>query len=68
MNDPRFETIETKLLYLEDTVENLNKIVYVQQQKIDHQQALIDSLVDHVRELVNAAPERTAGQERPPHY
>ncbi len=68
MNAPRFETIETKLLYLEDTVENLNKIVYVQQQKIDHQQALIDSLVDHVRELVNAAPERTAGQERPPHY
>lgn len=68
MNDPHLEIIETKLVYLEDTVEELNKIVYAQQQRIDHQQALIDSLVEHVRGLVEAAPERSAGQERPPHY
>lgn len=68
MNDSRLELIETKIVYLEDTVEELNKIVYAQQQRIDHQQALIDSLVEHVQELIEAAPERSAGQERPPHY
>ena len=68
MSEVQLEAIETKLVYLEDTVEELNKIVYAQQQRIDHQQALIDSLVEHVRELVEAAPERSAGQERPPHY
>ena len=68
MFDARLEHIETKLTYLEDMVEDLNNIVYAQQQKIDHQQALIDSLVEHVRELAETAPERSAGQERPPHY
>ena len=68
MTEARLENIETKLVDLEHTVEELNKIVYAQQQKIDHQQALIDSLIEHVRELVNAAPERTPGNEQPPHY
>ena len=68
MSEVRLEAIETKLVYLEDTVEELNKIVYAQQQRIDHQQALINSLVEHVRGLAEATPERSAGQERPPHY
>ena len=48
MTEARLENIETKLVDLEHTVEELNKIVYAQQQKIDHQQALIDSLIEHV--------------------
>lgn len=68
MNEARLESIETKITYLEDIVEDLNKTVYAQQKQIDRQRALIDSLVEHVRELVDAAPERTPGNERPPHY
>jgi SlyX protein len=68
MSEDRLEHIETKITYLEHTVEDLNKIVYAQQKQIDRQQALIDSLVEHVRELVDAAPERAPGNERPPHY
>jgi SlyX protein len=68
MNEARLENIETKIAFLEHTVEDLNKIVYAQQKQIDRQQALIDSLVEHVRELENAAPERIPGNEPPPHY
>jgi len=68
MPEARLEKIETKISYLEHTVDDLNTIVYTQQKQIERQQALIDSLVAHVRELVDAAPERTPGNERPPHY
>lgn len=68
MNESRLENIETKITYLEDLADSLNKTVYAQQQQIDHQQALIASLVAHVRELVDTAPERSPGNERPPHY
>lgn len=68
MPEARLEKIETKISYLEHTVDDLNTIVYTQQKQIERQQALIDSLVEHVRELVDAAPERTPGNERPPHY
>ena len=68
MNDTRLEKIETKIIFLEDTVEDLNKTVYAQQQHIDRLQALIDSLVTHMRELVDAAPEHASANERPPHY
>ena len=68
MPEARLEKIETKISYLEHTVDDLSTIVYTQQKRIEHQQALIDSLVEHVRELVDAAPDRTPGNERPPHY
>ena len=68
MNQARLEHIETKIAFLEHTVEDLNQVVYAQQQKIDRQQALIDSLVEHVRELEEATPDRPTGNERPPHY
>lgn len=68
MPEARLEAIETKIVYLEDLVEELNKVVHAQQKQIDRQHALIDSLVEHVRALVDAAPEHPAGNERPPHY
>ena len=68
MNQARLEHIETKIAFLEHTVEDLNQVVYAQQQKIDRQQAVIDSLVEHVRELEEATPDRPTGNERPPHY
>ena len=68
MSEASLEAIETKIAFLEHTIEELNKIVYTQQKQIDRQQALIDSLVDHVRALEDTTPERTPGNERPPHY
>lgn len=68
MSEARLENIETKIAFLEHTLEELNAIIYAQQQKIDRQKALIDSLVEHVRALEEAAPDRPTANERPPHY
>ena len=68
MDETRLEKIESKIIFLEDSLEGLSKTVYTQQQQIDRLQALIDSLVTHVRELVDAAPEHAPANERPPHY
>ncbi len=68
MDETRLEKIESKIIFLEDSLEGLSKTVYTQQQQIDRLQALIDSLVTHVRELVDAAPEHAPANERPPQY
>lgn len=68
MNEARLEKIESKIIFLEDNLEGLSKTVYAQQQQIDRLQALIDSLVNHVRELADAVPALPPTNERPPHY
>ncbi len=72
MTDDRLIEIETKLAFQEDLTQELNKIVYEQQKKIDRLEAVCNSLVEHVRELTRTVAEsgRGAGvaDERPPHY
>ena len=68
MSDDRLEKIESKITFLEDTVEDLNKTIYAQQKQIDQLQAIIESLVSHVRELSDTVGERGPAHERPPHY
>lgn len=65
--DARFEALEIKLSYLEDTVETLNRIVYDQQQ-------LLDLLKREVLALRQQSPDggapgfRSLRDELPPHY
>ena len=68
MTEERLIDIESKITYLEDTVQELNNTVYQQQKKIDQLQALCESLVTHLRALSEAASEENTGAERPPHY
>ena len=68
MTEERLIDIESKITYLEDTVQELNQTVYQQQKKIDQLQALCESLTVHLRALSEAASEESAGTERPPHY
>lgn len=68
MIEERLLNIETKLTFQEDLVEELNKMVYQQQKKLDRLEAMCESLVRHIESL---AEERNAGMpanERPPHY
>jgi len=68
MIEERLQNIEAKLTFQEDLVEELNKLVYQQQKKLDWLEALCASLARHVESL---AEERNAGMpahERPPHY
>lgn len=67
-DENRLIDIEIKLSRQEDLVEELNKLVYRQQQKIDQLDKLCEALLRHVRELSDTATERSAANEKPPHY
>lgn len=68
MTDERLEKIESKISFLEDTVDDLNKTIYAQQKEIDQLRAVIESLASHVRDLSDTVGERGPANERPPHY
>ena len=68
MSDERLEKIETKIAFLEDAMEELNRALYGQQKQIDQLQAMVESLVSHVRDMSDQIGERLPANERPPHY
>lgn len=67
-NEERLVDIEIKLSHQEDAVEELNKVVCLQQKKIDHLEAICEALIRHVKELSDGASEQRATNEPPPHY
>jgi SlyX protein len=68
MIEDRLVDIETKLSYQEDLVEELNKTVYQQQQKLEHLQAICEALARELRALAEAGNDGKSANERPPHY
>ncbi len=69
MTEERLIDIETKLAFQEDLIEELNKTVYQQQQKIERLKAICEALARQVRSLGDAGGEGKApANERPPHY
>jgi len=68
MNEARLENIETKIAYQEDMIEELNKTIYLQQQRLDRLGAICESLVNHIESMAAAGNEGKLANERPPHY
>jgi SlyX protein len=68
MIEARLENIETKISYQEDLVEELNKVVYQQQQKLNQLEAVCATLTRHIQSLAEAGAEGRAVNEMPPHY
>ena len=68
MNEERLINIETKVSYQEDLIEELNKTVYQQQQKLDRLEAICGTLARHIQSLAEAGNESKPANERPPHY
>lgn len=68
MSEERLENIETKIAYQEDQIEELNKTVYQQQQKLDRLEAICESLARNIRSLAEEGNEGKPANERPPHY
>lgn len=65
--EARLIEIEIKLSYAEDTLEELNRTVFRQQEQIEQLQQLVTRLANQIQDL--APPERRdLGEERPPHY
>ena len=59
-NEERFIDIEIRIARQEDTVDELNKTIYLQQKKIDKLEALCSVLVQHVKELRETANANTS--------
>jgi SlyX protein len=68
MIEERLVNIEAKITFQEDLIEELNKTVYQQQQKLDHLEAVCEALARRIQSLAEAGNERMPANERPPHY
>ncbi len=68
MIEERLINIEAKITFQEDLIEELNKTVYQQQQKLDRLEAICEALASHIRSLAEAGNESKSANERPPHY
>jgi len=65
--ESRLETLESKLMYVEDLLDELNRTVYRQQQQIDLMQQHIRQLAQQVQS-VQPGEARRPEDEIPPHY
>ncbi len=68
MIEERLVNIEAKITYQEDLIEELNKTVYQQQQKLERLEAICKSLAGQIQSLTEAGSEGKPVNERPPHY
>lgn len=68
MTEERLINIESKLAFQEDLIEELNKTVFQQQQRIERLEAICEALARQMRSLAEAGNEKGAANERPPHY
>ena len=68
MNEERLIELESKIAFLEDATQELNKTVYQQQKKLDRLEAICESLVQHIVDLRENLADRAVVDEKPPHY
>jgi SlyX protein len=68
MIEDRLEKLETNISFQEDLVEELNKTVFQQQQKLERLQAMCEALARELRALAEAGNDGKSANERPPHY
>ena len=68
MIEERLISIETKISFQEDLIEELNKLVYQQQKKLTQLEATCISLARQIQSLSEAGNEGKPASERPPHY
>jgi len=65
--EERLVEIELKVVSLEDTVQQLNQLVYEQQKQLDELRALCRLLIRR-QEDGDGQPPGQPADERPPHY
>ncbi len=66
--EDRLTELEIKLSLTEDTVDELNRLVYAQQQQIDLLQAQLRLLYTQLQNATGPAETRSLRDEIPPHY
>ncbi|MBL7544560.1 MAG: SlyX family protein [Bdellovibrionaceae bacterium] len=67
MTEQRLIEMETKFLYQEDTIEQLNQVICKQQEQIQNLQKSFDLIAKNLKFLLENS-EEIRGHEKPPHY
>jgi len=69
MNEERLVEIETQLAFQQQTVNELNDVIYKQQKEIDKLDTICETLAKRVKELSESAAGIDApANDKPPHY
>jgi SlyX protein len=68
MTEIKIIDLETRIAFLEDTVDTLNKEVYKQAIKLDELTATIHQLTKHMKQVQEDISEIKPQDEVPPHY
>jgi SlyX protein len=69
MNEDRLIEIETKLAFQEQTIKDLNDVIYEQQKEIDRLSSIYDTLMKQGQEFSQSISGNDApANEKPPHY
>jgi len=66
--EQRLIEIELKVISLEDTVQQLNQLVYEQQKQLDGVRAMCRLLLQQQEARDGSRPAAASADERPPHY
>lgn len=68
MTESKIVDLETRMAFLEDTVETLNKLVYQQVKQITEYQQAMQDLTRHMKQVQSDIEEFKPDNEIPPHY
>ncbi len=68
MNEERMVDIETKITFQDNTLQELNDVIYRQQKQIDQLEAICQSLIERVKALSEQSTSGVPEDEKPPHY
>lgn len=64
----RIDTLETRIAYQDEAIEELNKVVVDQWARLDHVQRRLEGLQERIRELQDRAGPEQHDEPPPPHY
>ena len=68
MTDKKFIDLETRIAFLEDSVDALNKLIYQQSKEISHYQEVVKNMSQHMKQVQSDIEEFKPQDEVPPHY
>ncbi len=66
--EQRLVEIETKMLFQEDTIEQLNQVICKQDEQIRNMQIAMERLAKNLKNLMEMNSDIKMGHEKPPHY
>ena len=66
--EDRVERLENLAALQDDTIKEMNSVIYAQQKQIDLLEKRVDSLTSRLRQLVDMIGKDEIANEPPPHY